>query len=253
MTPDGTLSLFATGLQGASGNEFDANGNLFQSNIAAGLISKIDPGGNVTSFNAGHSAPVGIAIDGNGNLYIANCGNNSIRKITPDGLFNTLFSFGTMFACPNGMIVGDDGFLYVANFNNGWVVRVNLNSGLPASNATNFAFIPGNGNGHITTSNGDLYVAGRASHRIYKLTLGGDVTPIAGSGIQGDLDGPALQARFSFPNGIAPSPDGQYLYVNTKTDNASGTLNPVKLKRIELNTPVQTLESTMGRLKAMYR
>ena len=42
VTPQGEVSVFATGLNGASGNEFGPDGILYQSNISSGVISKID-------------------------------------------------------------------------------------------------------------------------------------------------------------------------------------------------------------------
>ena len=51
VTPEGVVSVFATGLVGASGNAFDSQGNLFQSNIGAASISKIAPDGTVTPFS----------------------------------------------------------------------------------------------------------------------------------------------------------------------------------------------------------
>ena len=60
--------LFAAGLNGVSGNDFDSEGNLFQSNIAAGNVSKINSEGNVSFFvTAGISCNVGINIDADDN------------------------------------------------------------------------------------------------------------------------------------------------------------------------------------------
>ena len=41
VSPAGEVALFATGLKGASGNEMGLDGNLYQSNIGANLISQI--------------------------------------------------------------------------------------------------------------------------------------------------------------------------------------------------------------------
>jgi hypothetical protein len=61
---DGSLSVFATGVAGASGNAFDSQGNLFQANIAGNRISKITPDGTVTIFATANIVnPVGVAID----------------------------------------------------------------------------------------------------------------------------------------------------------------------------------------------
>lgn len=143
----GILSEFANGLQGASGNAFDSQGNFFQSNIAGSYISKVTQEGFVSTFTSvGISSPVGIAIDEEDNLYVCNCGNNTIRKVTPKAV-STQFSSGSLFACPNGITLDGSGNLYVSNFNNGNVIKINA-GGYPSL----FATIPGGNNGHLTYS-----------------------------------------------------------------------------------------------------
>ena len=228
---EGNLEVFATGFQGASGNDFDSQGNLFQSNIAGSFISKITPEGNVSTFvSAGISAPVGIGIDSQDNLFVCNCGNNTIRKVTPNG-GSTQFASGTLFNCPNGITLDHEENLYVSNFSNGSVVKVT-----PEGTASFFINIPGNNNGHIAYSPIDsvLYVNSHGSHRIYRVTLEGDITIIAGSGIRGNVDGTALQAQFSRPNGIDVSPSGDTLYLNSSIPltNAGLPLNPSVVRMV---------------------
>lgn len=234
---EGNLSLFATGLQGASGNIFDAQGNLYQSNISGGYISKISPAGVVITYaSQSISAPVGISIDEEGNLYVCNCaGNfgNSIRRVSPTGN-TTLFSSSPLFRCPNGITRDADGNLYVSNFSNGNVIKVNANG-----SASHFATIPGGSNGHIVYSKADniLYVASHGSSRIYRLGLNGIATPIAGSGIRGNADGPASSATFSRPNGLAISSTGDTLYVNSSvpiTDNPATNARPLNPSVVRL-------------------
>lgn len=83
ITPDGDSEIFATGLSGASGNDFDSLGNLYQSNIAGGGISKISPEGTLSTFVTSNIfGPVGIAVDGQDTVFVANCGGNSIARVT---------------------------------------------------------------------------------------------------------------------------------------------------------------------------
>ncbi|NIR96457.1 MAG: T9SS type A sorting domain-containing protein [Gammaproteobacteria bacterium] len=98
------------------------------------------------------------------------------------------------------------------------------------------ATIPGGNNGHMTYANGRLYVVARCANQVYEVTLDGQISLLAGSGARGNDDGPALQATFSLPNGIAPSPDGDTLYINDDV-NLTGTcqntpLNPVLVRMI---------------------
>jgi len=231
---DGSVSVFASGLSGASGNAFDSQGNLYQSNIAGNRISKIDPSGNVTTFaTSGIFSPVGIAIGAGDTVYVANCGNGTIRKIAPDGT-SMPFASGSLFSCPNGLTIDNDGNLYTANFNNGNVIKIE-----PDGTASLFATIPGGNNGHLTFANNRLYVVGRCNNRIYEVSMSGDVSWLAGSGQRGNTDGPASSASFSIPNGIAASPDGSVLYVNDAVPLGGGcfqgALNQVVLRKISLS------------------
>ena len=230
ITPAGAVSVFASGLSGASGNAFDSKGDLFQSNIAGNRISRITPDGTVTIFvSNGLAGPVGIAIDADDNLFVANCGNNTIRKVTVDRV-STPFASGSLFSCPNGIALADDGNLYVANFGNGRVIKV-----APDGTASSFVQVPGNNNGHITWANGVLYVVARAGHRIYQLTLSGELTALAGSGTRGLWDGAALDATLSLTNDIAVSPDGTILYFNDVV-NQTGTdiVSPIVIRQLIL-------------------
>jgi sugar lactone lactonase YvrE len=208
VTPAGETSVFAEGFRGASGNEFDSQGNFYQSNIGGGFISMVDPDGTITRFAEGMAAPVGIVSDSEDNLYIANCGSNSIQTVTPLGESERYVASGLL-NCPNGIVFDDHGNLYVANFGNGGVIQIT-----PEKEVTEIASLPGNNNGHLIHHDGFLYVIDRGGHRIYSVSLDGEVEVFAGSGTRGNEDGAALEATFSLPNDIGISPDGKTFYVN---------------------------------------
>jgi len=96
-TPDGTGSIFASGLLRPRGFAFDGFGNLFVATLdtatlfdSQGQILKFAPDGTVTVLASRLHSPEGLALDGAGNLYFA-CGDFShpatgfITKITPQG------------------------------------------------------------------------------------------------------------------------------------------------------------------------
>jgi len=241
--------VFASGFRGASGNDFDAEGNLFQSNIAAGTVSKVTPAGEVSLFaSSGLSCNVGVNVDAGGNVYVCNCCQaygNTIRKITPDGRVS-LFSKGVLFACPNGITRGKEGNLYISNFGNGNIIKVE-----PNGNASFFARIKGGSNGHILYSKkrNILFVASHGSSRIYTVTMEGEVKVLAGSGVRGNEDGSAGESSFSRPNGLALSPSEDTLFVNSSipvTDAGGRPLNPSVIRMITGLPPVVGVKTTPG-------
>lgn len=232
ITPSGQTTVWATGLIGASGNAFDSQGRLLQSNIGGRTVSRIAPDGTWAPLvTSGLQAPVGIAVTAGDAFYIADCGANAIVSATPQGQTSTLVQSG-LFNCPNGIALASDGNLYVANFGDGWVLRVT-----PAGVVSRFVEVPGNNNGHITRANDRLYVVARGANQIYELDLDGTLTLLAGSGARGLDDGAALSATLSLTNDLAPSPDGRRLYFNDVgvTDASdTSTLSPSIVRYIEL-------------------
>lgn len=223
----GAIFTYATGLNGASGNTFSEDGTLYQANIRGQSVSKVTPEGLVQTFvSSGLRSPVGLAFDQEGNLYVNNCGGASIRKVAPDGT-STEFVSSNILSCPNGLTIDDSGVLYAANFNNGDVIRIQ-----PDGTAEIFVTIPGGSNSHLTYGNGQLYVLSRAGNQLYRVTLDGEITLIAGSGEFGNADGSGEEASFAVPNGIDLSSDGSKIYVTSGTSRSS--LNPVFVRLIEL-------------------
>lgn len=235
----GNRSLFASGFIGASGNAFDSQGNFYQANISGSSISKITPGGETSTFvTNGISCPVGIVFDQDDNMYVCNCcGNlgNTIRKVTPSGV-STRFASGSIFRCPNGITIDPSGNLYVSNFGNGSVIKIT-----PQGTPSFFANIPGNNNGHIAYSaaHNALFVNSHGSSNVYKLTLDGDRTLVAGTGVRGNKDGMVNEATFSRPNGVALTPSGDTLYLNSSiptVDNLAANIRPLNPSVVRMIT-----------------
>lgn len=234
ISPDGETEVFAEGLAGASGNELGKDGTLFQSNIRAGKVSRIAPDGRVTDFaTEGLVNPVGIATGGDGALYVADCGANKIVRLDEAG-GSTVFASGAPLLCPNGITVDDEGVFYVANFYNGDVVRIS-----PSGEMSRLATLPGNNNGHLIHHRGWLFVVGRGAQQIFRMDLEGEHEVLAGSGEKGGADGDPAGASFCYPNDVAVSPDGRYLYVNEVADESSTgmDLEPTRIRRIALAAP----------------
>ena len=133
---------------------------------------------------AAFSDPFGVVVAKDGAIYVSDAGeSNRIRKITPQGVVTTFAGGNEGFA---------DGVGSAASFN--------TPSGLAID------------------ANDNLYVADTANNRIRKVTPAGEVSTIAGDGTAGYLDGPAAQARFNGPIGVAVDTRGNVVVADTYND-----------------------------------
>lgn len=205
---DGRVSEFATGFYGTSGNAIDGQGVLYQASFYGNYISKIGRDGEHKVWvDEGLSGPVGIAIRGD-EVFVNNCSANSVSRISAAGSA-AVYASGQLFNCPNGITVGPDSALYVVNFSDGRMIRISEDG-----SSELFATIPGGGNGHVAVARGNFYVTAFQSNRIYMVTPEGEVSHVAGTGQFGEVDGAPAEATFTFPNGIAVSPNQDRLVVN---------------------------------------
>jgi len=219
---DLNLTQYSTGFIGASGNDFDSNGILYQSDIRDNAIFKIINGVRTFVTSTGISSPVGIVFDSNDNFYVCNCGNGTIQKVTPSGT-STQFASGGSFTCPNGITVDENDNLYVSNFSNNKIVKIT-----PAG-VTSVIGVTALGNGHLDydINSRNLYIASYSGHQIYSLNIDDlEIHPIAGSGVRGNMDGLGLEATFSTPNGVAVSKTGDSIYVNCAVPLTGAEINP---------------------------
>ena len=225
------ITTFAEGFEGASGSCFDAAGNFYQSNPFGGKVSKVSVDGTVELDWAvdSMSLPVGIQQGLDGNFYVCDCALNKIIKILPDGTSSTFIDSDEL-VCPNGMTIDPDGNLYVCNYVDAKVFRIT-----PDGTMTELAQLPrlfGGpsvvGAGHLVWKNNFLFVTTIGTGQIFKVDMEGNQQLIAGvANSFSNTDGPALQATFSKPNGIAASITGDTLFVNVSEN--SWISNPASL------------------------
>ena len=160
-------------LHSPTGVAVDADGNLFIADSSNRRIRKVDPSGTITTFAALPGAPRGMEFDAAGNLFYADSTKSSIRRVDPSGAITTIAGVGRW-----GF--GGDG---------GPATRAHLAA--PSDVAVDAA--------------GNLYIADENNHRIRKVDSTGIITTIAGSGDWGFAGdgGPAVEARFDRPRGVA--------------------------------------------------
>ncbi len=215
----------------------DAAGNVYVADNNNHSIRKITSGG-VVSTLAGSSPygyangpgstakfyyPSGVAVDAGGNVYVADQYNHSIRKITSAGVVTTLAGTGTagtgngagnasQFYYPIGVAVDAGGNVYVSE-QYGHKVRKVTSGGTVSDFAGSGTAGYADGTGVTAQFNypygvavdalGNVYVADQYNERIRKVTPGGVVTTLAGSGAQAYNDGKGTAAGFNNPAGIA--------------------------------------------------
>lgn len=240
--PDGSARLLSDALYGASGSAIDARGDLYQANFYANSITRIRRTGEVETFvSDGLSGPVGLTFDDEGYLYVCNCNAGSITRVTPVGVVED-FASSPLMACPNGITRDDRGDLYVVSFNGPDVVRIT-----PDGTVHPFARVTGaGGNGHITFARGGFFITQFRGHALYRVSRDGAVVRIAGDGVREVRDGPAGQARFSFPNGIAAGRRGNVLWINDLVGPYNGgEPTQIVLRRVRLVTLADVIESAL--------
>jgi hypothetical protein len=138
--PNGSASIFASGLLRPRGLAFDGLGNLFVATLDTatlfddrGRVLKFAPDGTVTTIATGLDSPEGLAFDGAGNLYVVLSGRFTpsrgrgtepsgattgvgVTKISPGGVKN-LFAIldPTTFHQNFGVAVDEQNNLFVAD------------------------------------------------------------------------------------------------------------------------------------------
>jgi sugar lactone lactonase YvrE len=149
-----------------------------------------------TGTRARFSEPFGIVAAPDGTIFVADAGHaHRIRRLSPDGSVSTVAGGARGFADGAG-------------------------TGAAFSTPSGLALAP----------DGTLYLADTGNHAIRRITPDGRVSTLAGDGTPGYADGPAHQARFNGPIGIAVAPDGRIVIADTYNDrvrviDAGGTVS----------------------------
>ena len=147
------------------------------STVAGGELGYSDGAGPQARF----STPSGLAVDGAGVLYVADTGNNLIRRLTPDGIASTIAGH------------------LEAGFRDGSGFQARFNGPV----------------GLAVDANGRIIVADSYNDRIRAINPDGTVVTLAGTGEPGVVDGPALEARFDTPCGVAVDATGNIYVADT--------------------------------------
>ncbi|MCB0291655.1 MAG: SMP-30/gluconolactonase/LRE family protein [Calditrichaeota bacterium] len=211
VTPAGEMSVYMDGFNTPNGLVFDDAGNLYVADHLANRVYKVTPDSVRTQYGPPLSTPSGLIFDPlSDTLYVAQYGVDRISKLAPDNTLTTYLSGGSLNG-PVGMAFDENHTLYIANYNDGKVFRVTDGTLEPLNQVPGTSF---GAAGFLAYAGGNLYATSIGRHKIYQITLDGELSEFAGTGVPGLLDGPADSARFYNPNGIMASPDGSKLYIS---------------------------------------
>ena len=242
-----------------NGGSVDPQGNIY---IADGSnrIRKITRDGTVSTLagtgvpgyvdgradQAMFNQPLGVAVDFQGNVWVADTGNNRIRRISAAGVVSTVAGSGlsgyvdgsgtaAWFNFPNDLAVDAQGNVYVSEFSN-HAVRKITPEGVVSTWAGNGSAGYADGaraqarfnqpGGIARDGAGNLYVSEWGGQRVRKISVGGQVSTVAGSGVAGYLDGPGATGQFRDPDGIVVDGVGN-LFIADNGNHAIRRISPV--------------------------
>ncbi|MCA9040281.1 MAG: hypothetical protein KDA65_08050 [Planctomycetaceae bacterium] len=188
--------------------------------------------------------PYEVRFDEVGNMYFVEMRNHLVRKVdVKTGLISTVAGSGVAgyggdggpaleakLQQPHSIDLDDRGNLYIADIGNHRIRIVDLETGVIESLAGNgikklplegetVRGKPMLGPRALTVEGRTLWIALREGHSVWKLDLESEViTHISGTGKKGYSGdgGPALQATFNGPKGIAVGPGGNVFVVDTE-------------------------------------
>jgi len=229
---DGSVTTLTTDFERASGNTIDSNDDLLQSEYDLNALYRIHEDGSRTLVtDTGLDGPVGVTQHEN-DIYVVNYLGNTISRVSPEGV-TSLFSADPLLNGPNGIVFNAFGEMYVVNLKDNLLLHVDEQgrASILAAIGQSLSF----NNAHLVAIGKSLYVSKIFEHRIYRVTLAGEIDFVIGTGAPGVQDGIAPgSARLYHPNGMAVGPDGRTIYTNNYIGAMGTPGSPMRIRTIEL-------------------
>jgi hypothetical protein len=187
--------------------------------------------------------PFGVAVTSDGGFLIGDLVNNVVRKVSADGVITRVAgTTGTSGSAgdggpatdaqlngPIGVAVTADGGFLIADQNNAVVRKVSADGVITRVAGTTGTSGSAGDDGPATdaqldtptgvavTADGGFLIADFFNSRVRKVSAGGVITRVAGTGTVGSFgdDGPATTAQLHNSAGVAATPDGGFLIADT--------------------------------------
>jgi len=216
---DGGLATNAS-LFRPAGLSLDALGNLFNADLNAHCIRKVDTNGIISTVagnglmgflgdgnsatNARLNTPTGVAVSGQGDVFIADFYNHRIRRVGTNGVINTVagrsspgysgdggFATNATLSSPSSVTLDDNRNLLIADYGNSTVRKLGADGIITSLAGTGEGTASSDG-GVATNTNlafpqgvamdavGNIFVADTYSSRIREIGTNGIITTIAG-------------------------------------------------------------------------
>jgi uncharacterized protein (TIGR03437 family) len=256
VTPSGTLYIA------------DTSNSRIRMVSAQGIISTVAGNGifgysgdSGLAVNAGFSDVLSVVVDAVGNLYIADPSNRRIRKVDIAGIVTTIAGIGVEgftgdngpatsaeIGRPTALVLDSAGNLYFAD-SSSQRVRVITTGGIISTIAGNGLTAYSGDGGAATSASlnfplgiardtaGNVYVADTGNNAVRKITPGGVISTVAGTGhagFSGD-SGLAAAAQLNLPSDVAFDPSGN-LYIADSGNN--------RIRKVDTTGVITTVAGT---------
>ena len=239
-----------------------ADGTVVFADLLNHRVRKVSPAGIITTLagtgtagtagdggpatSAQLSSPTGLALAIDGSVLFAEIGpgTDRVRKVSPGGIITTLAGTGVagysgdggpatsaQLQTPRGLAVESDGSVLIADVDNHRVRRVSPGGTITTLAGTGTLGFSGDGgpsttaqlhrpSGLAVEADGSVLIADFNNHRVRRVSPGGTITTLAGTGtagFSGDGGSPAA-AKLNFPTEVAVAADGSVLISETGND-----------------------------------
>jgi hypothetical protein len=228
-TPDGRMTVVEYG--GSRLLRLEPDGSLTTLAGTLGEHGYSGDGGPATAAKFDH--PHNHVTTKSGDVYISDTFNHVARKVdAATGVITTVAGDGTAGPPPDRFnelycvaLTPDEGGLLIADLKNRRVRSLDLQTGRTR-------LVAGDGTGGVpedgaradeaplvdpravcADASGAVYILSRSGHSLLRVSRGGRITTVAGTGEKGESDGPALGAQFDGPKHLCVAEDGKSVVI----------------------------------------